>query len=171
LDGYLEAMAWVVFISGMNNKVVDAKWEGIRSVFDGFDVERVAAMTPSDVDRLMGDPRVIRNRRKLEALVDDAATMLQLDREWGGFDRYLASLGDYDPKAEALKRNFKFMGDATVYFFLAAVGEQVPEWERSGLKHEGGHVRSGTHAHSGTPAHAGHAREGDATAGQRHAAV
>jgi DNA-3-methyladenine glycosylase I len=123
-------MTRVIMAAGMNWRVVEAKWDGIREAFAGFDVETVAGLTPADVERLMADPRVIRNRRKIEATVDNAAKISELAKSFGGFDKYLQSLGSYEKQAAAVKHDFSFMGDSTVYFFLALVGEKVPDWEQ-----------------------------------------
>jgi 3-methyladenine DNA glycosylase Tag len=129
-SGYLEAMTRIIMTSGMNWHVVDAKWEGIKEAFADFDLDKVAHMTPDHVERLMADPRIIRNRRKIEATIDNAAKVAQVDKEYGGFDKYLKAQGGYDKMAAALKRDFSFMGDSTAYFFLAMVGESVPDWEQ-----------------------------------------
>jgi 3-methyladenine DNA glycosylase Tag len=136
-SGYLEAMTKVIMTTGINWKVVDNKWAGIRDAFAGFDIDKVMAMTGDDVERLMADTRVIRNRRKLVAIIDNAAKMAQLDKANGGFGAYLQSLDGYEKKAAAIKRDFSFMGDSTVYFFLALAGEQVPDWEKH-AHHMGG---------------------------------
>ena len=133
-SGYLAAMTKIIFTSGINWRVVDAKWEGIKEAFADFDIGKVAEMTPADVDRLAEDPRIIRNRRKIEAIIDNAGRIAELDTAYGGFEKYLASLGGYEKKAAALKRDFSFIGDSTAYFFLAMVGEQVPDWEEHSHK-------------------------------------
>ena len=141
LDGYLEDMSKVIFTAGINWKVVDAKWEGIKDAFAGFDVKKVAAMGPEDVDRLAGDTRLIRNRKKIEAIVDNANTLLELDKEAGGFDKYLASRGDFEAKAEDLIKHFRFLGPSSAHIFVAMVGEPVPEsyacehWQHVGRAH------------------------------------
>src|SRR5439155_1493642 len=81
---------------GISGRVVEAKWPGTREALHGFDPERLADLTPDDVDRLAEDSRLIRNRRKIEATVANAQTMLDLDREYKGFKRYLGSFADYD---------------------------------------------------------------------------
>src|SRR5687768_12262286 len=91
LNDYLEVLSKAVFQSGISWKVVEAKWPGIRESFDGFDPAMVADMTPNDIDRLMADSRVIRNRKKLEAIATNAARMLELDQQYGGFPAYLRS--------------------------------------------------------------------------------
>ena len=129
LAGYLEALSRPVFSTGMSWKVVNAKWDGIREAFLDFDPERVAAMTQDDVERLVGDARIIRNRKKIEATIDNAATMIELDREHGGFDRFLASLGSYDDSVAGLRREFRFVGESGAYIFLWSVGRPVPARE------------------------------------------
>ena len=127
LDGYLELMSKVIFTSGINWKVVDAKWEGIREAFGGFHVAEVAALTPDDAEKLAQDTRVIRNRKKIEAIIENAATLLEMDKAPGGFSGHLAALVDFQAQVEDLKRNFRFMGPTSAHIFLAMVGESVPE--------------------------------------------
>jgi 3-methyladenine DNA glycosylase Tag len=129
LSGYLDALARVMFQTGISWRVVEAKWPGIREAFRGFDVRRVASLDEAGVDRLMGDVRVIRNRRKLEAVVANARRMLELEAEHGGFDRYLDSLGDYEATRRELRKQFAFLGDAGTWYFLWTVGRKVPAHE------------------------------------------
>src|SRR5512144_1744278 len=106
LAGYLEALSRPIFSTGMSWRVIDAKWDGIREAFAGFDPERVAAMTLADVDRLVGDARVIRNRRKIEAIIGNAGRMIELDQEHEGFGRYLGSCGSFEATVASLRREF-----------------------------------------------------------------
>lgn len=129
LAGYLEAMSRPVFSTGMSWKVVESKWDGIRDGFLGFDPERVAAMTPADVERLASDPKMIRNRKKIEATIQNAETILELDREHRGFDRYLATRGSFEQTVADLRREFRFLGESGAYYFLWGVAEPVPAHE------------------------------------------
>jgi 3-methyladenine DNA glycosylase Tag len=129
LSGYLDAMARVMFQTGISWRVVEAKWLGIQEAFQGFDPRRVAKLTTKDIDRLMADTRVIRNRKKLEAISSNAGRMLELDAEYKGFKRYLDSLGDFDATKKELHKQFAFMGDSGTWFFLWMVGRKVPEHE------------------------------------------
>lgn len=134
LDDYLDAMSKVVFQSGMSWAVVDAKWDGIREAFNGFQVQAVASMSDDELDELATDTRVIRNRRKLGAIVHNAQTMIRLDSEHGGFAAYLRSQPDYESRVKDIRKQFKFVGDTGSYCFLYIVGEKVPpheEWMRS----------------------------------------
>ena len=131
LSGYLAALARVMFQTGISWRVVEAKWPGIREAFHGFDVQRVAKLREADIDRLMGDTRVIRNRRKLEAIRENAREMLALDAEYKGFRRYLDSLGDFDATKKALHKQFAYVGDSGAWYFLWSVGRKVPAHEES----------------------------------------
>jgi DNA-3-methyladenine glycosylase I len=130
LGDYLEVMSKAVFQSGMSWKVVESKWDTIREAFDEFDIKKVAAMDEHDLDQLVEDPRVIRNYRKLAAIVENARKMLALEQEHGSFKAYLRSRDDFDKTLKMIKRDFKFMGDFGGYYFLYVVGEQVPPHEQ-----------------------------------------
>ena len=129
LSGYLDALARVMFQTGISWRVVDTKWPGIRAAFHDFDVQRVAKFREADIDRLMGDTRVIRNRRKLEAIRENARDMLALDAEYKGFKRYLDSLGDFEATRKALHKQFAYVGDSGAWYFLWMVGRKVPAHE------------------------------------------
>jgi DNA-3-methyladenine glycosylase I len=89
----------------------------------------VAGFTPDDVDRLVQDKRIVRNRKKIEATIDNAVEMLALDREHGGFRNYLRSGDSFEERVADLKRHFRFMGDTGSYYFFYVVGEDVPSHE------------------------------------------
>jgi len=129
LGDYLEVMTKAVFQSGLSWKVVDAKWGGFREAFAGFDAEKVARFTPADVDRLAQDPGIVRNRRKIQATVDNAVEIVALDREHNGFRNFLRSQGSFEETVASLKRHFGFLGDTGSYYFLYVVGEKVPSHE------------------------------------------
>ena len=129
LGDYLETMTKAVFQSGISWKVVDNKWPGIQEAFQGFDAETVAGFGEKELDDLTGDTRVIRNRRKLEAIIGNARRMIELDEEFGGFQKYLRSQPDFDATVKDLRKQFKFLGLTGMYFFLHVVGEKVPPHE------------------------------------------
>ncbi|MCH8825616.1 MAG: DNA-3-methyladenine glycosylase I [Chloroflexi bacterium] len=129
LGDYLEIMTKAVFQSGISWKVVSSKWPGIVEAFQGFDAETVAGFGEKELDDLTGDTRVIRNRRKLEAIIGNARRMIELDEEFGGFQKYLRSQPDFDATVKDLRKQFKFLGLTGIYFFLHVVGEKVPPHE------------------------------------------
>jgi DNA-3-methyladenine glycosylase I len=126
LNDYLEVMSKAVFQSGMSWRVVEAKWLTIREAFYDFDVAKVAAFDEKDLDELTKDRRVIRNYRKLAAIVSNAQKMIALDEEHGTFQKYLRSQGDFDATLNTVRNDFKFMGPTGIYYFLYVVGEKVP---------------------------------------------
>lgn len=131
LADYLDVLTKAVFQSGISWRVVEAKWEGTREAFRDFDPDKVASLTPKQVDALTKDTRLIRNRRKIEATVENAETLLALDRDHKGFRRYLRSFDTFDEISADLVKRFRFLGDTGAYYFLYVVGEQVPahdEW-------------------------------------------
>jgi 3-methyladenine DNA glycosylase Tag len=129
LADYLDVMSKAVFQSGMSWRVVEAKWAGTREAFHGFDPERLIDLTPDEVDQLAQDTRLIRNRRKIEATIQNAQTLLDLDKQHHGFKQYLQSFGNYDALSADLVKRFKFLGKTGAYFFLYVVGEPVPPHE------------------------------------------
>lgn len=138
LADYLEAMSRAVFSSGMSWKVIDAKWDGICEAFDGFDPKAVAGYTPDDIDRLMTDSRIVRNRKKIEATVANAGELIVTDREFGGFDNYLRSFADNDSLVQDLHKRFRFLGESVAHFFLYGIGFNVPAQDEWAHKHFAG---------------------------------
>ncbi len=126
LDDYLEVLSKAVFQSGISWKVVESKWPGICEAFKDFDVHQVANFNEHDLDQLSQDSRVIRNYKKLAAIVTNARKIIELDKEYGSFKKYLRSHNNFDATLESMRKNFKFMGPTGVYFFLYVVGEPVP---------------------------------------------
>jgi 3-methyladenine DNA glycosylase Tag len=126
LDDYLDVMSKAVFQSGISWKVVEAKWPGTREAFHNFNVAEVSAFDDQEIDALTQDTRVIRNYRKLNAVVSNAQKMLALDQEYDGFKNYLRVHGNFDATLNAIRKDFKFMGPTGIYYFLYVVGEPVP---------------------------------------------
>lgn len=129
LGDYLSVMSKSVFQSGISWRVVEAKWTGIREAFRDFDPAALQALTASDLEALEKDHRVIRNRRKIEAILENARTMRELEEHFGSFQAYLRSHGGFEQTAADLRKRFRFLGDVGAYDFLYVVGENVPSHE------------------------------------------
>jgi len=129
LANYLEVMSKSVFQPGMSWRVVEAKWPGIREAYHSFDPVAVAQFTDGDVDDLATDKSVIRNRRKLDAVVANARRILELDEAHGSFRDYLRSHGGFEETVTDLRKQFRFVGDMGAYHFLYVVNEEVPSYE------------------------------------------
>jgi len=134
LADYLDVITRAVFQSGMSWRVVEAKWGGFREAFAGFDPAAVAAFDDDDVERLVADPSIIRNRRKIEATVANAQALIALEDQPGGFTGWLRGRGDFEATVAALRGEFRFLGDMGAYYVLYVVGEKVPahdEWMKT----------------------------------------
>jgi DNA-3-methyladenine glycosylase I len=133
-----EALTLGVFEVGLSWSIVFGKREAFRAAFLGFDVARVAAMTGPDVDRLVADASIIRNRGKIQATVDNARAMMSASPGLAALakpyeitrnraPRSVADLPRSTPEAEAFARQLKsqgyrFVGPTSVYAFMQNVG-------------------------------------------------
>jgi DNA-3-methyladenine glycosylase I len=133
-----EALTLGVFEAGLSWSVVFGKRDAFRTAFRGFDVMEVAAMTERDVDRLVQDASIIRNRAKIQATVENARAMksaspslAQLARTYESArtraPRSMADLPTTTPQAEAFAKQLKaqgyrFIGPTSAYAFMQNVG-------------------------------------------------
>ena len=81
-------------------------------------------------ENLADDTRVIRNRRKLQAITDNARRMIELDEEYGTFQKYLRSHDSFWALVRDLRKQLKFLGDMGAYYWLYVIGEDVPPHEQ-----------------------------------------
>jgi DNA-3-methyladenine glycosylase I len=115
--------------------------ENYRKAFADFDVEKVAAFGPDDVERLLNDAGIIRNRLKIAAAISNAKLFIEVQKEFGSFDKFLYSfmpggkaiINQPDkvlastPISDAIskdmkKRGFKFFGTTICYAHMQATG-------------------------------------------------
>jgi 3-methyladenine DNA glycosylase Tag len=141
LADYLAVMSRAVFQAGLSWAAIDRQWDPLCKAFDGFDVAVVARFRTSDIARIMTSPGILHSKRKIQATIKNAATILALDKEYKGFRNYLRSLGSYDELTADLKKRFSFVGDISAYYFLYRVGEPVPSFKQWIKTVEGDHPR------------------------------
>ncbi|MDR1785155.1 MAG: DNA-3-methyladenine glycosylase I [Spirochaetaceae bacterium] len=134
LDGAQAGLSWITILR---------RRENYRAAFDGMDPEKIAAYTPKDVERLLLDGRIIRNRRKIESAVTNARAYLALSEKEGSFSKWLWGFVDGEPiinrfktmaevpsstelseriSGELKRRGFSFVGPTIVYAFMQAEG-------------------------------------------------
>jgi DNA-3-methyladenine glycosylase I len=130
--GHLERMSLEVFQCGLSWKIVLVKRAAFRRAFEGFDPSRVARFGRREIDRLCRDSSIIRNRRKLEAVVENARTFLEIRRRHRSYCRWFGAL----PAGTGMERaalyplyreTFRFMGPETTKCYLMGVGKIDPE--------------------------------------------
>ena len=133
-----EALTLGVFEVGLSWSIVFGKRDAFRKAFLGFDVAKVAALTARDVDRLVEDASIIRNRGKIQATVDNARAMMSASPSLVALaksneitrkraPRSVADLPKSTPQAEALaqqlkSQGYRFVGPTSVYAFMQNVG-------------------------------------------------
>jgi DNA-3-methyladenine glycosylase I len=129
--------------AGLSWSTILHKREGYRRVFANFDPAKVARFSPARVERLMLDPAIVRNRLKIESTVNNAARVLEMQREAVSLDAYLWSFVDGRPlvgrfrrlgdipaetaESKAMskdlkRRGFQFVGPTVCYAFMQATG-------------------------------------------------
>jgi 3-methyladenine DNA glycosylase Tag len=145
LGVYLEVMSKAVFQSGMSWAVIEKKWPGTQEAFRKFEPLAVASLTEAEIADLTTDTRIIRNRKKVEAVVDNARKMVELDEAHKGFRKYLRSHGGFEGTVKDLRKQFRFMGETGCYYFLYVVKEEVPDYDTWCES------RGMAHAHADTP--------------------
>jgi len=87
---FLSSMSWRIFCAGLNRKVVDAKWSAFEEVFFGFEPQKLVLMSDDMLEKTMQDKRIIRHWGKIKSIRINAAMILELGKEKGGFGRFLA---------------------------------------------------------------------------------
>jgi DNA-3-methyladenine glycosylase I len=133
-----EALTLGVFEAGLSWAIVFGKREGFRAAFHDFNVAEVAAMTDQDVDRLLQNPSIIRNRAKIKATIDNARAMTSAAPSLPALAKSyestrdsappsIADIPSATPQAEAMAKRLKaqgyhFVGPTSVYAFMQNVG-------------------------------------------------
>ena len=133
-----EALTLGVFEVGLSWSTVFRKRDAFRKAFRDFDPARIATMTKRDVDRLLQDASIIRNRAKIQATVDNARAMISASPSLAALaqsyeitgkhaPRSLTDLPTSTPQAEAFAKQLKaqgyrFVGPTSVYAFMQNVG-------------------------------------------------
>ena len=139
-----ERLALESFQAGLSWATILNKRGAFRDAFRGFDATIVSGFDDGDRARLMADAGIVRNRAKIDATIGNAAGVLELAREFGSFDAYLASMVPGPPKrlppgstgddipartpvSDALskdlkRRGFRFVGTTIVYAYMQSVG-------------------------------------------------
>lgn len=110
--------------AGLSWETILKKETGFRKAYDNFELKKVAAYTDADRERLMSDPGIIRNRLKINAAIENARTILQLQKDYGSFEQWLAHHHPRtkDEWVKLFKKTFRFTGGEIVGEFLMSIG-------------------------------------------------
>lgn len=110
--------------AGLSWETILKKETTFRNAYDNFDIGKVAAYTELDRERLMGDSGIIRNKLKINAAIENARTILELQKQHGSFEKWL-ELHHRKTKEEwvkLFKKTFRFTGGEIVNEFLMSIG-------------------------------------------------
>ncbi|MGI5273622.1 DNA-3-methyladenine glycosylase I [Nonomuraea sp. CA-218870] len=137
-DRVFERVTLEAFQSGLSWLTILRKRENFRAAFDGFAIPKVAAYTEADVERLLGDAGIVRNRAKIEAAVANARAAMELPDGLSGLvwkyadpsapaPRTMADVPAVTPASTALakelkRHGFRFVGPTTAYALMQAIG-------------------------------------------------
>ncbi|MDD4968269.1 MAG: DNA-3-methyladenine glycosylase I [Paludibacter sp.] len=138
-----EFMVLDAFQAGLSWKIVLYKRENFRRAFDNFDVRKIALYDEERIQLLMQDTSIVRNQSKIRATVGNAKAFMNIQAEYGTFDKYIWQFtggksiinhptgnGDIPAKSaesdsmskDLLSRGFKFVGSTICYAFMQAAG-------------------------------------------------
>lgn len=132
------------FQAGLSWRTILHKRENFRAAFDNFEPKKIARYSEKDQARLLEDAGIIRNRLKIKAAITNAQSFLDIQKEFGSFDKYIWGFTNYktvkgrraetweglptsSPESDAMSsdlkaRGFKFVGTTICYAFMQAVG-------------------------------------------------
>ena len=127
-DVYFENMTRVIFLAGLNWRIIDRKWPNFQKAFKAFSIDTVAKFSEKDVQKLVKDASIVRNRAKIAAAVNNAKQFQTIRREYGSFRSYLSSLdksSNYSEVIRKLRERFSRIGPSSARIFLYSVGEDI----------------------------------------------
>lgn len=110
--------------AGLSWETILKKEAGFRNAYDHFDIEKVAAYTEKDRERLLSDTGIIRNKLKINAAIENARAIVELKKEYGSFENWLEAQHPKtkDEWVKIFKKKFKFTGGEIVNEFLMSIG-------------------------------------------------
>jgi DNA-3-methyladenine glycosylase I len=140
---HFEYLVLDAFQAGLSWSIILKKREGFRLAFDNFDVNKVAGYNEDKIQSLLKDASIIRNQLKIRATINNAGRFIEIQKEFGSFDRYIWQFTDYKTRinnwtsliqlpatsieSDAMskdlkKRGFKFVGSTICYAYMQAAG-------------------------------------------------
>jgi DNA-3-methyladenine glycosylase I len=140
---HFEYLILDAFQAGLSWKTILHRRKGFKKAFANFNYKKVAAFTKKDVAKLMKDESIIRNKAKIEAAITNAKVLMEIQKEFGSFNRYIWQFVNYKPiinkfkhsyevpastkESDAMskdmkKRGFKFCGTTICYAYMQAAG-------------------------------------------------
>ena len=127
-DNYFENMTKVIFLAGLSWKMIDEKWLNFKKAFNDFSIDEVAKFNEKQIQRLLNDTSIVRNRAKIVATIDNAKQFQSIKKMYGSFQSYLDGLDkskNYVAVIDELGKKFSRLGPSSTRIFLYSVGENI----------------------------------------------
>jgi len=108
--------------------MIDEKWPNFKKAFMNFSIDNVANFSEKDIQRLVSDASIVRNRAKIIATINNAKQFQNIKKEYGSFQRYLDSLdksNNYALVIKELGKKCNRVGPSSARIFLYSVGENI----------------------------------------------
>ena len=131
-EAYFENLTRVIFQAGLNWQVIDKKWPTTVKAFEQFSIAKVAAFTNKNVERLLKDEGIVRNKNKICATIQNAVEFQEIKKQYGSFQKYIDNFDkskNYATVINELTKRFKFLGPSSAATFLYTVGEKIDPWD------------------------------------------
>ncbi|MHA1347039.1 MAG: DNA-3-methyladenine glycosylase I [Candidatus Heimdallarchaeaceae archaeon] len=131
-DAYFENMARTVFQAGLSWQLIADKWSDFKIAFKDFKIDVVVDFDAEDIEELLTNPRIIRNRAKIESVLVNAIVFSKIKEEYGSFRNFMDNLDkseNYRYARKVLSKKFSRMGPKSAMIFLWSIGEDVQHEE------------------------------------------
>jgi DNA-3-methyladenine glycosylase I len=127
-NSYFENMSRAVFQAGLSWEMIANKWSDFRKAFKDFNIEEVSNFDEEDIERLLSDKSIIRNRSKIEAVIVNAMEFMKIKEEYENFRNYMDNLDkseNYKFVKKELGKRFSRMGPKSAMIYLYSIGENI----------------------------------------------
>ena len=120
---FYERLVGTIHVSGYKVSILRNRWGEIKKAFSNYDINKVSQYTEKDFKKMMDNPELVRNRRKLKACIENAKIMKEISEKYGSFGEYLdQNKDDIKKLKEELIKNFHYLGNVLVLEYLKEVG-------------------------------------------------
>ena len=132
-DYFLEVIAMIIFVSGFRYDIVVKRWPDIFKAFDCFSVEKVSLYDERKIAKLLTNEKIIRNRKKIAAIINNACKLREIKKEHGSvkkwidwvFKRFRENPVENDHPIDYGSRSFERIGEKTIKWFYWSAGKKV----------------------------------------------
>ena len=120
---FYDKLVGTIHVSGYKVSILRNRWNDIKQAFSNYDINKVSRYTSKDLEKMLDNPRLIRNRRKLNACIENAKIMREISEQYDSFGKYLnENKNNLKELKEKLIKRFYFLGNVLVLNYLKEIG-------------------------------------------------